>query len=280
MEKVVQGFYVGERACYNSKDIEFFDTTFGDGESHLKESKNIILNNCIFKWKYPLWYCKDVVLNNTTLLDTARSGIWYTKNVTINDSMIQAPKQFRRSSNITLNNVVFGDALETLWNCNDVTLNNVVVKGNYFCFNTNNIKADKLLIDGNYAFDGSKNIEVTNSKIISKDSFWNSENVVVKDSLIIGEYLGWNSKNLTFINCTLESLQGMCYIEGLTLINCKMLNCNLSFELCSDVKADVTSVVDSIKNPISGEIKVKDVKEIIMDETLIDPSKTKITKGN
>lgn len=56
-------------------------------------------------------------------------------------------------------------------------------------------------------------MEIRNSTLLSKDAFWNSENVTVYDSFISGEYLGWNAKNLTLVNCTIESLQGLCYIE-------------------------------------------------------------------
>ncbi len=44
-----------------------------------------------------------------------------------------------------------------------------------------------------------------------------------------------------------------------------MINCDLSFEK-SDVEAEITTEVDSIKNPKSGTIKVPSVKEIIMDD--------------
>ena len=66
MKKLEQGLFVGERALYNSKDLEIVDSTFMDGESPLKESENIKLRNCIFKWKYPLWYCNQVEVYNTT----------------------------------------------------------------------------------------------------------------------------------------------------------------------------------------------------------------------
>ena len=73
------------------------------------------INETIFKWKYPLWYCNDVKVTNSTLLETARSGIWYTKNISIIDSIIEAPKTFRRAQNIYLENVdlpIAQDALE------------------------------------------------------------------------------------------------------------------------------------------------------------------------
>ena len=54
-----------------------------------------------------------------------------------------------------------------------------------------------------------------------------------------------------------------------------MINCDLSFEK-SDVEAEITTEVDSIKNPKSGTIKVPNVGEIIMD----DPNAKGIIKTN
>jgi hypothetical protein len=90
--------------------------------------------------------------------------------------------------------------------------------------------------------------------------------VVVKNSHIKGEYLGWYCENVTFENCRLEGTQPLCYCKGLKLINCEMHGCDLSFEK-SDVNADITSFVDSIKNPASGEIVVSSLGELIMTDT-------------
>jgi len=279
MIKVKQELKTGERAMYNTHDAYIEDTTFADGESPLKESSDITLKGCIFKWKYPLWYCKNVDVENTTWLDTARSGIWYTHNITIKNSFIEAPKQFRRSSKIYIENTMIPNAEEFLWTCEDVTLKNVQARGNYFGMNCKNVKVDKFTLSGNYAFDGASNIEIHNAKMNSKDSFWNCENVVVYDSVIVGEYLGWNSKNLTFVNCTIDSNQGMCYIDNIKMVNCKLLNTDLSFELCSNIDAEINSKIDSVKNPISGTIKAKEIGEIILHEDIIDPKKTKIIVG-
>ena len=130
-------------------------------------------------------------------------------------------------------------------------------------------------LSGNYSFDGAKNIEVHNAKLLSKDAFWNCENVTVYDSLIIGEYLGWNSKNVRFVNCTIDSLQGMCYMDNVELENCKLLNTTLAFEY-STVKADIVSTIDSITNPYEGMIRAEEIKEIIFEEAYVDPAKTKI----
>ena len=133
-------------------------------------------------------------------------------------------------------------------------------------------KADitNLNLDGNYFLDGAKNVVVRDSILNSKDSFWNTENVTAIKCKIVGEYLGWNSKNLTFINCEISSLQGLCYIKGLKMVNCKLLDTSLSFEYCEDIDAEILDEVVSIKNPTSGVIKVKGVKELIIDENSKD----------
>ncbi|MGX8850082.1 DUF3737 family protein [Amedibacillus sp. YH-ame10] len=274
--KIVKEAYVsGERALFNSKDITIERSIFAQGESPLKESQNIEIIESIFKWKYPLWYCKNVKVFNTTLLETARSGIWYTDHIEMINCTLDSPKTFRRSSDIVLTNVHMANAQETLWNCNDIELRNVHAQGDYFGMNSSDIYVDHLNLTGNYSFDGGKNIEVHNSVLLSKDAFWNCENVVVYDSTIIGEYLGWNSKNITFINCTIESLQGLCYIENLKMVNCKLMNTSLAFEYCT-LDVSITSHIDSIKNPISGSIQASSIGEVILEEDKIDPSLTKI----
>lgn len=275
MKLIKQQMLTGERALFNSKDLQISYSTFADGESPLKESENIKIDHSLFKWKYPLWYSKNIVVEDSTFFEMARSGIWYTENISISNTIIEAPKNFRRSNGITLENVALPNAGETLWNCDDISFKNVTAKGDYFGMNSTNIKIDGLQLVGNYSFDGGKNIEIRNAKLLSKDAFWNCENVTVYDSFISGEYLGWNSKNITFVNCTIESLQGLCYIENLVMKNCQLLNTTLAFEY-STVDAEITGKIDSVMNPSGGIIRAQGIGELIMDKTKIDPNKTKV----
>lgn len=277
MNIIQQQLLEGERALFQSRDLTVVDCKFANGESPLKESRDLRIEGTTFAWKYPLWYCDRVEVERSSLLETARSGIWYTNFITIRDSIIEAPKTFRRGHDITLQRVELPNAQETLWNCRNIRLEQVSAKGDYFGFNSSDIEIDGLRLAGNYCFDGGRNITVRNSHLLSKDSFWNCENVTVENSTIIGEYIGWNSKNLTFINCTIESLQGLCYIEGLKLVNCKLLDTSLAFEYCSDVDAQVISRIDSVKNPISGTIRAKAIGEIIQDDPALDTTKVTIT---
>ena len=71
MKELHEGLFTGERALYNLRDTKIFDSTFADGESPLKESQNIELNNVIFKWKYPIWYSENIKVEKSYLLETA-----------------------------------------------------------------------------------------------------------------------------------------------------------------------------------------------------------------
>ena len=279
MKKIERQYYMGERALFASKDLHLVQCTFADGESPLKESNRLKLDNCLFKWKYPLWYCSDVEVRDCTLFDTARAGIWYTDNISMTNCVIEAPKTFRRASHVTLHNVTMPNAAETLWNCSNVTLTNVQAQGTYFAMNCRNVTCDNFTLTGDYCFDGAENVTIRNSKLLSKDSFWNSRNVTVYDSFISGEYLCWNSENVTFVNCTIESLQGLCYVKNLKLVNCTLINTTRAFEY-STVEADVVGHVDSIVNPYGGTIVVDSVGELVIDDKFVDPSKTKVTYRN
>ena len=285
MPEIDNQVLTGERALFQGHDLLIQDTIFVDGESPLKESRNIELLNCMFKWKYPLWYAKHIAVKNSTWFEMGRAGVWYTDNISVEDCAIEAPKNFRRCHDVTLRNVSFPNAAETLWNCDGVTLDQVVATGDYFAMNSQNMDIRGLTLYGNYSFDGVQNVTIRHSRLLSKDAFWNSDHVTVYDSFISGEYLGWNAKNLTLINCTVESLQGMCYIDNLVMKNCKLLNTTLAFEY-STVDAEIDSRIDSVINPTSGIIRADSIGELIMERDKIDPEKTTIickkeaAKGN
>lgn len=276
MKENRQQIYTGERAQFFANGKRYTDCIFEDGESPLKHASNIELQGSMFRWKYPLWYTSNVTARDCTWFDMARAGVWYAKNIALERALIEAPKNFRRCEGLCLEDVSFSDAAETLWNCRDVRLSNVTAsRADYFAMNCENMTVDNLTLYGNYTFDGAKNVTIRNSKLLSKDAFWNSENITVYDSFISGEYLGWNSKNLTLINCTVESLQGMCYIENLVMQNCKLINTTLAFEY-STVKAQIDSRVDSVLNPAGGIIRAQSIGELILEKDRIDPEKTVI----
>ena len=276
MKEYRQEYFKGERALFGADGVRIYDSIFDEGESPLKESRNVEVYNSQFKYKYPLWYAQNVKVEDCNWLEMARSGVWYTRNITVRNALIQAPKNFRRCDGVTLENTSMTDAGETFWSCRNIKIRNVSAKGDYFCMNSENIEVENFKLDGNYSFDGGKNITVRNAVLLSKDSFWNTENVRVYDSYICGEYLGWNSKDLYFENCTIESLQGLCYIDSLTMKNCRLINTTLAFEYVKDTDAEITTRIDSVFNPYSGKITAPEIKTLIIEKDQVDPAKTKI----
>ena len=162
VKKIQNGYYTGERPLFHGEHLEIGDTIFGEGESPLKESRDITLKNSMFQWKYPLWYSKNVVAQDCTWAEMARAGVWYT---------------------------------------------------------------DRFLI------------------------------------------LNWQA---IILNCTIESLQGMCYIDNLVIKNCKLLNTTLAFEY-STIDVEITDGITSVLNPASGMIRAQSI-----DTLILDPAKTQI----
>jgi len=275
MEEFKDMVFEGERALFKKHGIKVDGCVFKNGESALKESSSVTIMNSLFKWRYPIWYANDITITGSSFFDDTRAGFWYCKNVSVSGSSFSSPKSFRRSIDLSFKDVSLLNAAETLWFCHGVSLENVVAEGDYFLMNSDNVDISSLTLKGKYSFDGVRGMRIKNSRLITKDAFWNSEDVTVENSFISSEYLGWNSKNLTLIDCEIESLQGMCYIDGLKMINCRLTDSSLSFEH-SSVDVDVSGGVESVFNPESGRIKADRINKLIMQEGEIDPDKTEI----
>lgn len=276
MDTVAQQRFTGERALFKARDLTITDSVFDNGESPLKESARISIDDSIFRWKYPLWYCRDITVANSAFLTMTRAGIWYTRDVDLVNCTYQAPKSIRRCSDVTITDTAFTDAQETLWWNERITLANVTASGDYFAKDCTDIRVTGLRLVGNYAFDSCRNVLVEDSHLLAKDAFWNCENVIVRNSFITGEYLGWNTRALTLENCTIESLQGLCYVNGLTMRNCRLINTTLAFEYCTDIDAEITTTVDSILNPVNGRIRAAGFGQITIDDPDIDPARTRL----
>ena len=258
--KISQNVYTAERALFMANDFKISNSSFKEGDSHLKESKDVELENCSFAGRYPIWHSRAIKLRNCYFQNGARSAVWYSSNVKIEDSIFESIRSLRRCRHLRIKNVSFANAEETLWNSQDVEMENVTANGKYFAMNTENVKATNITVCGDYCFDGAKDVEIHERK----DAFWNCENVTIYDSHIVGDDFGWNSKSVTLIRCTIESHQGMCYMDNLVMKDCDLINTDEAFEYTS-VVADINTKITSIINPLSGVIKAKYINEIKQD---------------
>ena len=274
--EVISGVsFTEERPLFGARHLEVKDCSFDVGESPLKEASDIKMHGGVFRWKYPLWYTKNIEVNDVTFEQGARAGVWYGENLKFKGCHIDAPKEFRKCKGLTLSDMAIPNAQETLWWCEDVTIDKVSANGDYFAMGSRDLTVRDLTLTGNYSFDGCRNLVIEHSRLISKDCIWNCENVEIRDSVIEGEYLAWNSKHVTLIGCEIKSLQGLCYVEDLKLIDCKLAGSSLCFEY-STVDAVITDRVESVMNPSAGKIKVPVIEKLILDPSMIDPKQTVI----
>ncbi|KAK8880593.1 hypothetical protein M9Y10_003273 [Tritrichomonas musculus] len=279
MHTISNTSFGGERPLFKQDHIFLNKVVIHQGESALKECKNIVSTNCEFEGKYPFWHNESTKICNCIFREGARAAIWYCKDMEMKDSIIEAPKMFREIDGLKADNVTFNNAQETFWYCKNLTLTNLKFQNaDYIFIKNSKISIDNIEMNGNYSFQYCQNVTIKNSIIRSKDAFWNSENVTIYDSEIIGEYLAWHSKNLKLVNCKISGTQPLCYCHDLTMEKCTMEeSCDLCFEY-STLKADVHSIIKSIKNPASGQIIIDDCKEIIIDENVKEPNNCKIIK--
>lgn len=256
-----------ERALYGSRDLVVKNCKFdgpADGESAFKESRDITAETCYFNLRYPFWHDTNVEIVGSEMTELCRAALWYTNQIKIENTKMHGIKALRECSDIIIEKSDISSS-EFGWFCHDVKMRNTSVFSEYFMMRSDGLKFENVRLNGKYSLQYIQNSTFDSCNFDTKDSLWHAKNVVVKNSVIRGEYLGWYSENVTFENCVIEGTQPLCYCKNLRLINCEMHGCDLSFEK-SDVEADVTTHVISIKNPKSGKIKVLSLGELIFDD--------------
>ncbi len=270
MRKLIENqTYDEERALYHTVEADIKRCTFAgpaDGESVLKESRNIGIFDCSFSLRYPVWHVKNFVVENTVMDELTRAAIWYSDNGRISSSRLLGVKAVRECKNIFVSDSEIVST-EFGWKSDGVTLLNTQITAEYLFLDSKNIKLDNVKMKGKYSFQYVENLEITNSYLDTKDAFWHAKNVIVKDSTVKGEYLGWFSENLTLINCKIIGTQPLCYCKKLKLVNCTTEDCDLSFEY-SETDADIVGNVISVKNVLSGVVRADSVGEIIEDDEI------------
>lgn len=268
-----------ERAFYNLKDTKVINCTFAgpkDGESVLKEARNIEVDNCNFSLRYPMWHDDKFRLTNSNLDELTRAPLWYAKHGIIDNVKISSVKALRECEDITVANSNI-DSREFGWKCNDIKIENSTIISEYIFFDSNDVQINNLKFQGKYSFQYMKNLTIENSNLDTKDAFWHSKNVTVKDSIVKGEYLGWFSDGLTLKNCKIIGTQPLCYCTNLKLINCEMIDTDLAFEY-SEVDAIVKGNIKSVKNPKSGKIVADSIEEIIKKGSIMEDTCEIITR--
>lgn len=266
MERIENRTFDEERALYAAEDTEVISCRFdgpADGESALKEGRNIKVRDSYFNLRYPFWHDQGLTIENSEMTDKARAALWYSKDIAIRNTKMHGIKALRECADVTIESSDIVSP-EFGWSVSGIDMKDSTAESEYFMMRSDHLHFDNVTFKGKYSFQYITDSVFENCNFDTKDAFWHAKNVVVRNSTIKGEYLAWYSENITFENCTIIGTQPLCYCEGLKMINCEMIDSDLAFER-SDVEAQITTPLISIKNPKSGHITVPALGELIMN---------------
>lgn len=256
-----------ERALYGSNQLLVKNCSFdgpADGESAFKECSHIEAEHCFFNLRYPFWHDNGLTIRHSEMTTDCRAALWYSNHVTVTDSKLHGIKAFRECSDVTIRNCDIISP-EFGWSVQKICMEDTAAVSEYFMMHSEDLTFRRVKFQGKYSFQYIQNATFEDCIFDTKDAFWHGKNITVRNSTIKGQYLAWYSDSLTLINCKIIGTQPFCYCKNLKLIDCEMLETDLAFEK-SQVDATIVTKVDSIKNPLSGQITVPDVGEVIVDD--------------
>lgn len=267
MKQIQNMTFDEERTLYQSHDLILKHCAFdgaADGESALKESRNIIAENCFCNLRYPFWHNHNLQIRNTKMTENCRAALWYSDDIVIENTKLFGIKALRECSDVIMNGCDIISP-EFGWSVRNIKMRDVTAISEYFMLRAENLDFENVRFQGKYSFQYIENAVFENCNFDTKDAFWHGKNITIRNSILKGEYTAWYSNGLTLENCQISGTQPFCYCKNLRLINCSMTNTDLCFEK-SEVEAQITTPVISIKNPKSGNIYVPYVNELIMNE--------------
>lgn len=255
-----------ERALYGMKSISVSNCSFdgpADGESAFKECSEVEVNSSYFNLRYPFWHNKGLKISDSEMTENCRAALWYSSDIEISDTRLHGIKALRECSNIKISDCDIVSP-EFGWFARNVNITDTSAESEYFMMKSRELIFKNVMLKGKYSFQYIEDSVFENCNLDTKDAFWHAKNVTVKNSVVKGEYLAWYCENVAFEDCIIIGTQPLCYCKGLKLVNCEMKDTDLCFER-SEVEADISSPVISVKNPLKGRIYVPAVDEIIMD---------------
>ena len=259
--------FQNERALFALHDAFVAGCRFAgdeDGESPLKETRNIEVHDCIFRLRYPLWHSENCKISRIQMSDTCRAPFWYCRNLEIAGSTIGGVKALRECENVIIDDTDIYSA-EFGWMLRNAEISEIRIQSEYAFMRGENINVRDMDLDGRFSFHYAKNCLIDDSRLDTSDAFWHSDGITIKNSTINGEFFGWYSHGITLINCKIVGTQPLCYARDVQLIDCELVGAYGAFEH-STVEADVTGKIESVYNPMGGHITADEIGKVITDE--------------
>ena len=146
--------YDEERALYHLTDAVVRDCSFAgpaDGESVLKECRNITVENCRFSLRYPLWHAQNFLLTASELDEKTRAPIWYCTNGKIQDCRIDGVKCLRECLRISVTHSEIHSP-EFGWKSAELSISDSEIESEYFLLDSRAVTLDRIRMKGKYSF--------------------------------------------------------------------------------------------------------------------------------
>ena len=192
-----------ERALYGSSELLVKNCSFdgpADGESAFKECSQIEVEDCFFNLRYPFWHDQGLTIRHSEMTDNCRAALWYSSYVMVTDSKLHGIKAFRECSDVSIQNCNIVSP-EFGWSVQRICMEDTAAVSEYFMMRSEDLTFRRVHFQGKYSFQYIKNAVFEDCVFDTKDAFWHGENITVRNSTIKGEYLAWYSNGLTLINC-------------------------------------------------------------------------------
>lgn len=267
METITNMTMDEERALYGSSGLRLKGCAFdgpADGESALKECRDITVEDTFFNLRYPCWHVQGLKIASSEMTELCRAALWYSQDIQITGSKLHGIKALRECAKVSMKDCHIISP-EFGWSTQEIEMVDCAAESEYFMMRAADLRFAGVELKGKYSFQYIENGLFENCRFDTKDAFWHAKHVVVRNSVVKGEYLAWYCEDVTFDHCKIIGTQPLCYCKGLKLIDCEMEGTDLCFEK-SEVEATITTPVISVKNPLSGHIRLPAVGEVILDD--------------
>ena len=134
-----------ERALYGAQSIFVRNCTFdgpADGESAMKESRDVTVDHCFFNLRYPFWHDEGLTIQDSEMTELCRAALWYSHGVEIVHSKLHGIKALRECGDIKMRgcHVI---SPEFGWSVHGIEMDDCDITGEYFMMRSDHLRLFK-----------------------------------------------------------------------------------------------------------------------------------------
>ena len=156
-----------ERALYHLQHGDVVGCVFAgpaDGESAMKEARDIRVRDTRFSLRYPLWHVRGFEMDRSGMDEKTRAAIWYATDGKIRSCLMDGVKAVRECRNIELADCRIHSA-EFGWKSDGITLKDTEIESEYLFLDAKKIKLERVKMKGKYSFQYVDGLEITDSEL-------------------------------------------------------------------------------------------------------------------